>query len=453
MRSIVLLSYLLVVTGNALNLKIGSYGVSERAPLAAILQRNITANNAIDTLLWHFNQVDKASSYSSCEKSLLINTLFTDLRVRWPEHSKDPAGCIGEINLKNHGTKVWHAMNAVLHTLDDSASEILKYTKVGWNNLYARDAFQRFADESCSIQQAIGIRVRSVWYVRLRVTATAPEDITSPNRIYLTEYVTRDKSTGNLISVGRPVNDTNGKVMRRATTVLTIRRSRGRIFNVAQGPAGRQRLFDFRRWNYYATETLLTSNVGALVLPLMLALLPLPLFSETDTLVLILYSLLTDVCNSLPLLFKGYELLSFAFNPPLSASASYIGLDVPNRIGGIRTWVMGCNTDRDLKLIGVWFIIVSVFAMVLGICLEVYTYRKLIYIKHKRELDDAATSNSALVHLWALEKRCSKCSCYGDIYHEGALLHWSRRKLERRISMIRYIPGVHSLIHHGADKW
>ncbi len=362
-----------------------------------------------------------------------------------------------QLQLKNHGSKVWDSMTSILSALDSSAAEILKETNVGWDRVYSRDAFQRFTDENCFILQSIGLRLDGVWYLRLRLTNTAPESTTFSEakgigkRMYLTEYVTRDAKSGNLVSIRRPMNDTAGNLMPRATTVFTIRKLSRRFFNVAEGPRGRQRLFDFNRWHVFARETLLASNIGALFLPLLLALLPLPLFSDTDTLFLILYSLLTDICNALPLAFKGGELILFANDPPRSAQSLVFGLDNPTHLGGIQTWVMGCRTPENLSLIGSSLIVIALLAMALGIYLEVYTYRKQQYRKEEAKLNDVAISNNTLVYLWAQERRCTKCTCYGDIYYESDLLKWAKQKRERRISMIRYIPGIHSLLHHGEE--
>ncbi len=436
-------------------LGIGNYAVSEKAPLAAILQRNSSANEAVDTLLWHFQQVGHSATRSSCTKSIIRNRYDDDIRARWPERQTNVSGCFTELQLKGHGTKVWQSMSSILGALNNSAAHILSDANVGWSGLDALDAFQKYSDKNCSLLKSVGIRVNGTWYLRVRVTAIASKlDIPrkphgSVKSMYLTEFVTRDTTNGNLVSIQRLVNDTFGNAMPSATTLLTVTRPACSCSNVGEGPKGRQRLFDFNRWLLFAEQTLLASNVGALFLPLLLALLPLPLFSDTDTLVLILYTLFTDVCNVIPLAFKGAELIFCANNPPRYSQSEVFGLDVLSHIGVAETTVMGCVIRGNLPRIGISLIVVALLAMVLGIYLEVYPYRKRYYRGQKIELKNSAISNSMLLYLWAHERRCTQCSCYGEIYHERLLLQLSKQKRARRINVKRYIPGIDSLLHYG----
>ncbi len=424
-------------------LRFGNYAVSEKAPLTSILQRNSTANQAVDTLLWHFKQVGNSATRYSCTKGIRRNLLYVDIRGRWPQRRTEAAGCFAELQLSGHGAKVWQSMTSVLGALDNSAAHILRDANVGWKALDPLDAFQKYSDKDCSLLQSVGIRVNATWYLRVRVTAIAAEvdDSRMPRgfvrSMYLPEFVTRDKRNGNLVSIQRPVKDASGNIMPRATTVLTVSPAARVYSNVGEGPIGRQRLFDFNRWHLFAEETLLASNIGALFLPLVLALLPLPLFTDTDTLILILYSLLTDVCNALPLAFKGGELLLFANNPPRSGQSEAFGLDVPSHIGVARTDVMGCAIGENLPHMGISLIVVALFTMGIGIFLEIYAYRKRSLRRQKTNVCNVAILNSTLLYLWAQERACTQCTCYGDTYDESDLLQWARQQLARRMGKQR----------------
>ena len=145
-------------------------------------------------------------------------------------------------------------------------------------------------------------------------------------------------------------------------------------------------------------NTLLPSTLAILFLPLILSLIPISCFSYVSTTYMLGYTLLTDVITTTPLAIKGIELLYIqrrrfrSVVVRISSNFNNNG-ELPGSAAS-ETWASECRTEDEVGRIGAIFLGIALFALVLGIFLELVVFhyvrrrRKLMHSLHKTDNHD-----------------------------------------------------------------
>lgn len=206
------------------------------------------------------------------------------------------------------------------------------------------------------------------WYLYLDIHVTPVQSSRSTSM--LGELVLKPG-----ISKACDIPQRNQRIMNGATTTMRT------LGDVSIGDSNRFHkilLVNRRKARAYTENILKTANVAAMVLPLVLSLIPLALFMESVTTGSLIYALVTNVLNVLPLVFKGFELIYLVHHPPLSRFTLAIGLDSPSTFVAASTWVLKCQLPSNLKVVFHVFIIIAMTAAALGLFLEVRERKKLV---------------------------------------------------------------------------
>ncbi len=142
------------------------------------------------------------------------------------------------------------------------------------------------------------------------------------------------------------------------------------------------------------------SNFAILLLPVILALIPLSLFQDVCPVVAILYIIVTDIFSVLPVAIKGVELLEMAKHRHHTTMSYIYGAD-RSAIIAAETWVSFCGLKPYVKQRGVILLTIAVTGMVAGLVLEFVTRARVSQLKKELyhvaentdEDDDAANSD------------------------------------------------------------
>lgn len=132
------------------------------------------------------------------------------------------------------------------------------------------------------------------------------------------------------------------------------------------------------------------SNLAILLLPVILALLPIAVFQDASVMATVLYAVATDMVSVLPIAIKGAELVvygsrrHYAFNSNLYGMNGSAVVKVERSIGPLRigkriamteTWAAECRMNSFVRQRGIGLLALAVAAMMLGIVLEVLARR------------------------------------------------------------------------------
>lgn len=124
----------------------------------------------------------------------------------------------------------------------------------------------------------------------------------------------------------------------------------------------------------HADENVIRSNIAILVLPLLMNVVPVALFTDVNAFGMLVYSVLTDVLTAVPLAIKGGELVWIARRRYHAAAAYYAG-EADDSIAVAELFLASCRSAQDVDGTGVAFLVVAFAFMIFGVSMEFVALR------------------------------------------------------------------------------
>ncbi len=229
---------------------------------------------------------------------------------------------------------------------------------------------------SCSLATATGYRISGRWVTwRAFTNHHVNEQMGPKQRVLPSEGLYPDgKDTIRAQPVTIPVcSRTTARCM---TPVLSkwdgkYTWSDFRNAKVQENPAMVAALENGEHEMQLALNSSTASNTAILLLPTLLAAVPLALFADVSGPIAIAYAIVTDVVSVLPLLIKGIEMIVFGRKERYAAQAMVYGAMNKRDIGLTEFWVAKCRIHSLVSRNGAILVSVAVVCMLLGITLEV----------------------------------------------------------------------------------
>lgn len=161
-----------------------------------------------------------------------------------------------------------------------------------------------------------------------------------------------------------------------------------------------------------ALELSQPQNTTVFLFPLLMSLLPLALFADVSDKLLLVYMIFTDFLAVLPVAIKGVEILLTA-NTDFFSTRTLVRGDVRNQNSTVAatTWSCRCELAGHPAMVGASFVCLAVFAMVVGVALELFVKAKVN--QNKREAAKAKLfSEEWDEYLWTRKYLCGDCDCH-----------------------------------------
>lgn len=194
-------------------------------------------------------------------------------------------------------------------------------------------------------------------------------------------------------------------------------------------------------------ETSLPSNSAILLFPVLLAVIPLALFADASSKVVVGYVVVTDFLALLPLLIKGVEILQVQNSEFFATRTMVYGdLRMPNTTSVASTWSCSCSLGKDLSGLGYSFVLVAILSMVAGSALEVIA-RAQVERSKRRALEARTLWAGGKEYLWERAPPCEECDCFklnaSTAWSAGGLIgEWMRHRRDLRKSWDQSALGV-----------
>lgn len=112
------------------------------------------------------------------------------------------------------------------------------------------------------------------------------------------------------------------------------------------------------------------SNDALVIIPALLALVPLGLFQDASFFLAVVYIIATDVISVMPLLIKGIELTNYGSKKHYSSTSYFYGGLNAKDFAVAETWSAVCSMRPFVRTKGLVFIFVALFTILVGIFLE-----------------------------------------------------------------------------------
>lgn len=318
-------------------------------------------------------------------------------------------------DIEKHATFVVERLNA---------SARLVAAKAGYGNWSTPTAFlwHMFKRDSimCELAGFSGLRRnaasgRGQWYLKVGVT-NEPETLFLPflQRQYVLEHI-RASVTGSRPVFERPANTSAfiNRLPRGAKEAVTTsvglyggKPTPSQFYAIPEDEivSYRDAYLKMEKDVDVSAESMLPSNIVILAMPIVLNFLPVALISGVGTLGVLLYVLVTDILTALPLAIKGFELLATASKVHVSANSFLLGHPV---LGDAISehWIARCQTNDRFRINGIIFLCCALFAIVLGISLELIAAK---VVKHQKENPLYPSKGD----LYMLKSGCAHCQCH-----------------------------------------
>lgn len=327
-------------------------------------------------------------------------------RRDWLEKTRDYARSIMEDPILNT-----HCLTRVVHTddvADDTAARLRSFTGYlvdaadrlraraqagksavdrmvrGWPAVVG-DLSAGYLDNvyQCTVRSVVGVRVRGRWGVHAKLTNDVVDvPLAEGSRQYLHELLSAD-GRGQIRALTVNAWREGGAGMENATTTLSLGGGRPPasefLMTEAEGtPALQSVLGAHRKQRSLAQETVFSSNVAILVLPMVMTLVPISSIDYVEMPLVVLYAIFTDVFSTLPLLVKGLELLAL---PDDGGCESWVhGVEETDPLGTVivETWCAGCKARTAFRAYGKAFVASALFFMILGVTMEWVVRRRVV---------------------------------------------------------------------------
>lgn len=115
------------------------------------------------------------------------------------------------------------------------------------------------------------------------------------------------------------------------------------------------------------------SNDALIVLPAILALVPIGLFQDVSLYITIIYIIATDVISVMPLLIKGIELIIYGSKKHYATVSYFYGGQNATDLAVVETWAVECSMRSFVKRKGIVLLCSAFLSISVGIFLEFFT--------------------------------------------------------------------------------
>lgn len=113
------------------------------------------------------------------------------------------------------------------------------------------------------------------------------------------------------------------------------------------------------------------SSLAILLLPTVLALVPIAVFQDAGVFATVLHTVATDIVSALPIAIKGVELVIYASRRHNAFNANMYGMNSRTGTTAAQVWAAECDMKPFVRQRGIVRVSLAASAMVLGILLEI----------------------------------------------------------------------------------
>lgn len=239
----------------------------------------------------------------------------------------------------------------------------------------------------CELARALGYRFNNSWAAAVSFTNYSATSVVR-HRGILREFIivdpansTRAASLSKAVCAGRGnrrfVRMSNGtgilKTIRGSLTLSFFRPHKRKHFlreKLRMSPAIRRALTAGQYEKEMVEDSDTFSSFAILLLPVVLALVPIALFQDTSMLATVLYAVATDVVSVMPIAIKGIELLVYGSRRHYAFNTDMHDMSAGSATSVVETWAAKCTIHPFVRQKGIGLLAGAVSAMVLGILLE-----------------------------------------------------------------------------------
>lgn len=444
------------------------YGVSDKAPLAAEINKDGNGKRALRELLEYYAslQANTKNLGSRYEELATKNIVKTTLKhYGWPPLSaetervyevqepvtggtrtaaeivKEQERYFKQMDIfEKNESKVFRNIETFTNAYEAAGPKVNLVTKVSWN--FHNGLVHYRSDDrihSCSVRSRAAFRIYGTWTIASTLT-NAPRNIFKKERerLYLAEYLYIDgndqvqaipfslkvafDNNSSQYWQGSAAVPSNSSMRINVTDILSVWGGRPSSYQfggklISDNIGVKAALEKSRDMTRQVQDTRTASNAAILVFPIFLALLPLALFADVSDFVTIGYVIFTDFLSVLPLAIKGVELLIVGLRSEIATRTLIMGKLELNGTVIAETWAVKCRADSSLVTFGAVFITIAILAMVFGIALEFFARSKLM---RNKQLARLRSVGAGVEHFWKKSAPCSACKC------DGTANQWER---------------------------
>lgn len=408
-----------------------AFSISSDAPLSTNFAKHQEGKPALQHLIQHFDtQAKRVHAYATSDVSQL--QFSTDRTCNIPKNqaswkavqsssSNNGFGILKSECVTQLASPVNDSLTLNMHTYFNTVEKVgnitVAQTVNNWTRVYINNEFTyNESPHICFMSHAVGYRIDGTWVVGAGLTnAPITEDKADWERHYLVEYLYINPQT-NLVDSYRFSMPNESYVMINDTT--TIFSSWGGKpdasyfgnMGMEQCPAVRAALVLGEKLREQAQDSTTPSNIAILVLPLLMAAVPIALFADVSACVTVGYTIVTDIMSGMPLAIKGIELIEFARKELEATRSRVYGGETLTELTVVETWISKCTTETSLMSTGIIFLTIAIVVMIIGVILEILARwivkrRKMASYLRKKDED------YRLEHIWSRQPLCDRCPC------------------------------------------
>lgn len=320
----------------------------------------------------------------------------------------------------------------------DNSKKIVAGYKLDWNKVFSMNFYQISEDDdffTCDVADVLAYYIDGKWSVAASITnSSVYKEANDPDRIYFTEFLTFSEGNNATLPVLEPEpKKINLGVCTTEEPYASKPSSGTAAYETYEGKT-QPTHFQTTLWEEnpaivkslergglqkeLVRDATSISNAAILIVPALLAFLPISLFHEVGLGTALFYAVATDIISVTPLLIKGIELIYFG-NQKQWATQSYVyGLNDRSKDGVVELWTAKCSMNPRITRIGTAFLTVSLIIMILGIISEIV----FSYVLHREKSDWEEVS-----------KRASEDG-EGDVFikpNAGLIWYWNNKSYKK----------------------
>lgn len=245
----------------------------------------------------------------------------------------------------------------------------------------------------CKLSKVLSFREKSQWYVSALFTNESVIAYIREGRGTFNEALGIDPQTNKVRSLqfSTPTCDKDGNITTRTygTGLLSLYQglpstSHFAFLALEENPGIQAAIQKGEHQKELVEDSDTISNDALVLLPTLLALVPIGLFQDVSLSLTVLYIIATDVISVMPLLIKGIELIVYGSNKHYATVSHIYGSENATDLAVAETWSAVCSMRSFVRKKGLILVCISVSAICSGIFLEFLT--RYLANKYKREI-------------------------------------------------------------------
>ncbi len=338
-----------------------------------------------------------------CERKPKERALYNSLNRQVQHYGWGPAfDCLSILDdggknrtTYNRARKLYSDIKAFSDMVSSLAPKVLRNYGLQWENVFSSEHLAYRAPDfyrECNLAGALGHRRKGNWAVAAMLTNVSISIVMKQwDRGYFMEPISVDNKSMRHFSFSMP-KCSNGNLSGFENGSATIATWGGRPSwshfssrRIEENPAIVEALYRGEHEKELVEDSDTVSNLAILLLPAVLALVPLALFHDVGLSLTYVYILVTDVVSVLPVAIKGTELLWYGSKKHYATVSYLYGAETAKDIAVAETWVASCGMKEFVQEQGIGLLTTALCAMIVGIVLEFITRWEVS--KHKKRRD------------------------------------------------------------------